>query len=190
MRLLTKGCNSSWEGTTVRGGGAGARGRDPAGSRSRPRRKDSLGRCMSRAALPLLRRPFALGTAFLCCTVPYGNRVTSACARAAAVYITNQQKGLRCARLLGAPARATARGSMLPLPRPESRVCFYFTWFRQSQTSIWTTFKHFRVACCGTGERKPQQTTLLVLYVWIHYREFTAKPHCWILNRSCYLLRA
>lgn len=91
---------------------------------------------MSRTALPLLRRPFALGTAFLSSTVPYGNRVTSARARAAAVYITNQQKGLRCARLLGVPARAAARGSMLPLLRPESHAYFYFTWFRQSQTSI------------------------------------------------------
>lgn len=39
-------------------------------------------------------------------------------------------------------------------------------------------------------KKNKKNNTLLVLYVWIHYRELTAKPHCWILNRSCYLLRA
>jgi len=93
-------------------------------------------RCTSRPALPLLRRPFALGTAFVSSTVLYGNRVTSARTRAAAGYITNQQKGLRCARLLEALARTAARGSMLLLLWAESQACFYLISFRQSQASI------------------------------------------------------
>lgn len=57
------------------------------------------------SALPQLHRPFALGTAYVSSTVPYGNRVTSASTRAAVDYITNQPQGLRCVRLLGVQLR-------------------------------------------------------------------------------------
>lgn len=125
MRLSTKACNST---SFVQGDTTGPlavevpRGRRPGPAASSPggsgaaERKELL-RCFARRlSLPLLRRPFALGTAFVSSTVPYGNQVTSASTRAAADYVTNQQKGLRCARLLQVPARTAARGSLLLLP--------------------------------------------------------------------------
>lgn len=52
--------------------------------------------------------PLRLGTAFVSSTVPYGNQVTSASTRAAADYVTNQQKGLE---VCAAPASAGKDGS-------------------------------------------------------------------------------
>lgn len=95
-----------------------------------------LGPAEELAPALLLRRPFALGTAFVSSTVLYGNQVTSARSRAAADYITNQQKGLRCARLLEVLARTAAPGSVLLLLWAESQACFYSIYFRQSQTSV------------------------------------------------------
>lgn len=122
MRLSTKACNSTGfvQGDTTgpvaaevpQGGRPGPAASSGSGSGA-AEWKEPLG-CFARClALPLLRRPFALGTAFVSSTVPYGNQVTSASTRAAADYVTNQQKGLRCARLLQAPARTAACGSLL-----------------------------------------------------------------------------
>lgn len=84
----------------------------------------------------------------------------------AAGYITIRQEGLRCALRLREPPR-----------------CFGLAFAASRSTR--TTFQCFRAACSGAGG----SNKLTVNPSWCFKLDsVTANTHCWILNRSFYLL--